>query len=234
MTDQLTKDFMRRVVKIMDERDLSPGDVIRGVGIAQPTFSQWKTNKIRISASNRQKVAKFFNLPVEYLETGIQKREYNTPVLINDISDLTAFAVVLKNTQVNPGLHTLAEQTALTTEECLERYNCLKNSHYANIEMRPALYAWSVKNDGMTSVTAERSYPNGSQVIFDPREEPKQGQCIMAVVENRLCFRRWAEVDGVQHLTLLNPAYAEGSAIRHHGSIWEIWAGTPIGYSVSF
>ncbi len=234
MTDQLSKDFIQRVQIIMAERDLSPGDIIKGVGIAQPTFSQWVNGKIRISTSNRHKVAAFLQLPVEYLETGLQKREYTTPVLIQDIKDLEAFAVVLQNTQVNPGLHALSEQAISNKDECMDRYNNLPNSHYANIEMRPALYAWTVPNDGWTSVSGERSYPSGAQVIFDPREEPRQGQCIMAIVNNRLSFRRWVEVDGVQLLTLLNPAYTEGTTIRHHGPIWEIWAGTPIGYSLPF
>ncbi len=226
--DELTQQFVKRMQEIMDERGLVPKDIIKGIGISQPSYSQWVTGGARISATSRRKVAEFLNLPVEYLETGIKKHEYATARLVNNINDLTAIAQSVKSVRINPALDMLASQSSMTPTEYNAVYNQLESAWFANLENQPGLFAINMNNDAMYSSMIERSFNKGDQVIFDPMAEPIQGECLLAIINDELHFRRWVEINGVQVLTLLNPAYTEGSALRYPGSIYDIWAGTAI------
>ncbi|WP_330925013.1 helix-turn-helix transcriptional regulator [Candidatus Sororendozoicomonas aggregata] len=223
-------DFIDRMTELMRLRGLVPKDVFQGVNVSQPTFSDWVTRKTNVSVANRLKIAKFLNTSLEYMETGRRRREYPTALKVQSIENLTAFAIALDKAQVNPGLKTLAANAKMTKETAIEQFNELEDSRFANVDDRTATYVWTLDNDTMTAPTGE-SWPNGAQIAFHPHKKPLQGHCIMVIMDGRLCFRRWVEVDGVQILTLLNPAYSQGTAIHYNGNIWDIWVGTPIGYT---
>ena len=223
--------FMERTLAVMAKQEMNARQVCKGIGVTEGSFSQWKSGATGVTITNRRKIASFLNESLEYLETGIRKREYKTPPKITNIRDLEAFALVMQNTTVNPGLSEVARKSKLSEPEWLNIYNELGDSWFANTLSKPALFCWTMANDSMTC-SSSTSYPKGAEIIFDPRIPPQEGDCILAVVDGRICFRRWAEIEGTQVLTLLNTAYNEGMVIHYQGSIWDIWVGTPIGYSL--
>lgn len=56
--------------KLMNERGVSAYKVSVATGVAQSTLSDWKNGKTNPKIDKMQKIADFFNVPVEYLMTG--------------------------------------------------------------------------------------------------------------------------------------------------------------------
>lgn len=52
--------------KLLQSRGLKAADVSRGTGIHQVIFSDWKRGKSQPKYDKLKKIAKFFNVPVEY------------------------------------------------------------------------------------------------------------------------------------------------------------------------
>lgn len=55
---------------LLDKRNLKPSDVSKATGIHKSAFSDWKSGKSVPKADKMQKIADFFDVPVEYLMTG--------------------------------------------------------------------------------------------------------------------------------------------------------------------
>lgn len=52
--------------KLLEERNLKAADVCRGTGLPSSLFSEWKRGKSTPKADKLNKIANFFNVPVEY------------------------------------------------------------------------------------------------------------------------------------------------------------------------
>lgn len=55
---------------LLKKNGVKVADVSRATGIPKPTFTAWKKGKLTPKADKMQKIADFFNVPVEYLMTG--------------------------------------------------------------------------------------------------------------------------------------------------------------------
>ena len=82
------------------------------------------------------------------------------------------------------------------------------------------------------TTTQSRHIPKMLRFLFDPEKEPRQGKCILVLLEGKLDFRLWTEINGNHILTLLNPSMSQGTAIQYNGPIWDIWVGTPVAYTI--
>lgn len=56
--------------KLLSDRSLKAADVCRGTGLPSSFFSEWKRGKSNPKMDKLQKIADFFDVPVEYLVTG--------------------------------------------------------------------------------------------------------------------------------------------------------------------
>lgn len=56
--------------KLLSDRGLKAADVCRGTGLPSSFFSEWKRGKSNPKMDKLQKIADFFDVPVEYLVTG--------------------------------------------------------------------------------------------------------------------------------------------------------------------
>lgn len=56
--------------KLMNERGISAYKVSTATGVAQSTLSDWKNGKTTPKIDKMQKIAEFFEVPLEYLMTG--------------------------------------------------------------------------------------------------------------------------------------------------------------------
>lgn len=61
-------DFYDLFEQLLKERDLKPSDVAKGTGITTGAISHWKLRKYVPKADKRQKLAEFFDVPVEYFD----------------------------------------------------------------------------------------------------------------------------------------------------------------------
>lgn len=53
--------------KLRKDRSLTQKDMADFLGISQNTYSYWETGKISIDFASMQKLAKFFNVPIDYI-----------------------------------------------------------------------------------------------------------------------------------------------------------------------
>ena len=60
----------------MNERGLRIADVAKATGISYSTFTDWKAGRYTPKAEKRQIIADFFNVPLEYLDTGEMPEQY--------------------------------------------------------------------------------------------------------------------------------------------------------------
>ena len=59
------------------ERDgVKPADVAKATGISTATISSWKAGKYTPKEDKRRLIADFFNVPLEYLDTGEMPEQY--------------------------------------------------------------------------------------------------------------------------------------------------------------
>lgn len=62
--------------KLLAQKGIKVSDVVASTGIAQSTFSDWKSGRSRPKSAKMQKIADFFGVTVDYLMTGEAKDGY--------------------------------------------------------------------------------------------------------------------------------------------------------------
>lgn len=62
--------------KIRDERGYKDATVAKGTGIGQSTFSDWKNGRSAPKGDKLERIAKFLDVSVDYLITGVSSGEY--------------------------------------------------------------------------------------------------------------------------------------------------------------
>ncbi len=62
--------------KIRDERGYKDATVAKGTGIGHSTFSDWKNGRSSPKEDKLERIAKFLDVSVEYLRTGVSPSEY--------------------------------------------------------------------------------------------------------------------------------------------------------------
>ena len=56
--------------KLLKENGLKTADVAKATGIKPPFFSDWKSGRCVMKTDKRRKIADFFGVSLEYLDTG--------------------------------------------------------------------------------------------------------------------------------------------------------------------
>lgn len=62
--------------KLLKEGNLKIADVAKATGLSYSTFTDWKAGRYTPKAEKRQKIADFFGVPLEYLDTGEMPEQY--------------------------------------------------------------------------------------------------------------------------------------------------------------
>ena len=70
--------------ELLQSRGLKAADVSRGTGIHQVIFSDWKRGKSQPKYDKLKKIAKFFNVPVEYFTAEDEDLEIKELTPIDD------------------------------------------------------------------------------------------------------------------------------------------------------
>lgn len=58
--------------KLLKEKGVKAADVTRATGVSSTVFSEWKKGKSTPKADKRKKIAEYFGVSLEYLDTGIE------------------------------------------------------------------------------------------------------------------------------------------------------------------
>lgn len=61
--------------KLRDSRGVKDSDVVKATGITKSTFSDWKSGRSKPKNDKLQKIAKYFDVTVEYLTDGKESAE---------------------------------------------------------------------------------------------------------------------------------------------------------------
>lgn len=61
--------------RLLEQRNLKAADVCKGTGLPSSLFSEWKRGKSTPKADKMKKIADFFEISVEYLMTGEEKKD---------------------------------------------------------------------------------------------------------------------------------------------------------------
>lgn len=56
--------------KLLSEKGVKAADVTRATGVSSTTLSEWKKGKSTPKADKRKKIAEYFGVSLEYLDTG--------------------------------------------------------------------------------------------------------------------------------------------------------------------
>lgn len=56
--------------KLLKEKGVKAADVTRATGVSSTVFSEWKKGKSTPKADKRKKIAEYFGVTLEYLDTG--------------------------------------------------------------------------------------------------------------------------------------------------------------------
>lgn len=56
--------------KLLKEKGVKAADVTRATGVSSTVFSEWKKGKSTPKADKRKKIAEYFGVSLEYLDTG--------------------------------------------------------------------------------------------------------------------------------------------------------------------
>lgn len=67
--------------KLRDEKGLKDADIVKATGITKSTFSDWKNGRSKPKSEKLQKIADFFEVSIDYLQTG---KEPNDLILYTD------------------------------------------------------------------------------------------------------------------------------------------------------
>lgn len=62
--------------RLCEKNGVKPADVAKATGISTATISSWKTGKYTPKEDKRRMIADFFNVPLEYLDTGEMPEQY--------------------------------------------------------------------------------------------------------------------------------------------------------------
>lgn len=100
--------------KLLSDNNVTAYQVGKATGISTSTLSEWKNGKYTPKTDKLQKIADYFNVPVEYLLTGEKK----SPDIMSEDEELNEYLETLKN---NPGMRTLFSKTKNATKEDLEK-----------------------------------------------------------------------------------------------------------------
>lgn len=89
--------------ELRDKRGCKDSDVAKATGITKSTFSDWKSGRSKPKGEKLRKIADFFNVSVEYLETGKNNNSELTERDKRDIAkDMEALREKLKNNEDGP------------------------------------------------------------------------------------------------------------------------------------
>ena len=61
---------------LLKRNGLRIADVAKATGLSYSTFTDWKAGRYTPKSEKRQKIADFFNVPLEYLDTGEMPDQY--------------------------------------------------------------------------------------------------------------------------------------------------------------
>lgn len=85
--------------KLLNERGLKASDVAKATGLSSTFFSEWKKGKSKVPKfTNLQKIATFFEVPVEYFSEGNYKT-YETPPYSDEYFELISLYSQLTDIQ---------------------------------------------------------------------------------------------------------------------------------------
>lgn len=101
--------------KLLLENNVTAYQVGKATGISTSTLSEWKNGKSKPKIDKLQKIADFFNVPVDYLLTG-EKKSPDTEMSEDD--EIMEYLNELKN---NPGMRMLFSKTKGASREDIEK-----------------------------------------------------------------------------------------------------------------
>lgn len=91
--------------KLCRERGITPYRVSKDTGISTATLSDWKTGKSNPKADKIQRIADYFDVPAEYIQTGTYPIDINNDVINKAIKniqiDRLMFEYILKFSKLN-------------------------------------------------------------------------------------------------------------------------------------
>ena len=62
--------------KLCEQKEVKPNDVAKATGVSAQTFTDWKHGKYEPKHEKLQKIADYFGVSVEYLNTGEEREGY--------------------------------------------------------------------------------------------------------------------------------------------------------------
>lgn len=88
--------FYKKFIDLCVDRDVTPSEVARDVGINKSAISQWKAKRNNPSDITKQRIANYFNVPVSYFDEKEEKLPVDTdkelsPTKFSDWQILAAY-----------------------------------------------------------------------------------------------------------------------------------------------
>lgn len=94
--------------ELLNERSVKTADVARCTGISMSSFTDWKKGRATPKADKLQKIADYFDVPLEYLMTGNMPEDY----YLNEET-----AAIAQEIYDDPDLHALFDAARGTSPE---------------------------------------------------------------------------------------------------------------------
>ena len=89
--------------QLRDSKGCKDADVAKATGITKSTFSDWKSGRSKPKGDKLRKIAEFFNVSVEYIETGNTSSDNLSEKDNRDIArDMGRLREKLKNNEIGP------------------------------------------------------------------------------------------------------------------------------------
>lgn len=89
--------------QLRDSKGCKDADVAKATGITKSTFSDWKSGRSKPKGDKLRKIAEFFNVSVEYMETGNTSSDNLSEKDNRDIArDMERLREKLKNNEIGP------------------------------------------------------------------------------------------------------------------------------------
>ena len=107
--------FYENFLKLCQDNGISVYKATKDMGIGQSTATRWKQGTASPNAATLQKIADYFNVPVDYLLTGETKK---SPDTMSEDEEMMGYLNELKN---NPGMRILFSKAKGATKEDLEK-----------------------------------------------------------------------------------------------------------------
>lgn len=95
---------------LLKKNSVKVADVSRATGIPKPTFTAWKKGQLTPKADKMQKIADFFDVPIEYLMTGEEDILENSVILES----------LLENTDLFDAVNLIMAQNAEKQKEIID------------------------------------------------------------------------------------------------------------------